>query len=244
MAPLTGKTVLITGGGSGIGLATALAFAEQGCRVAIGGRDAEKLRQAATIWTGQPGILHHIVNVADRASVQTFVDWAMAQLGQIDILVNGAGTNIKLRTMREMPPAQWDELLAINATGAYNMLYAVLPDMRARQDGLVINISSVAGLRALRLGGVAYCASKFAMTALGTAVGNEECVNNIRVTNIYPGEVDTPILQNRPTPVTPEHKARILQAADVAAAAVFVASLPSRAHVPDLVIKPLSQEFC
>ena len=88
-----------------------------------------------------------------------------------------------------------------------------------------------------------YSASKFAMTGLGTAVGLEEIKNGIRVTNIYPGEVDTPILENRPAPITAEHRARMLKAEDVAAAVLMVARLPNRAHVPELVIKPNYQTY-
>jgi NADP-dependent 3-hydroxy acid dehydrogenase YdfG len=164
-------------------------------------------------------------------------------LGPVDILVNGAGLNIIHRTLAETTPEEWDRLVAINATGALNCLQAVLPQMRERGDGLVINISSVAGKRALKLGGVAYCASKFAMTALGTFAALEEGKNGIRVTNIYPGEVDTPILENRPVPITPEHRARILQPEDVAVAVVMIAKLPPRAHVSEMVIKPTTQEF-
>ncbi|MGC4001663.1 MAG: SDR family oxidoreductase [Pirellulales bacterium] len=146
--------------------------------------------------------------------------------------------------MSDMTPEQWDEVLGVNATGAYNCLYAALPTMRKQKSGLVVNISSVAGKRALKLGGIAYDASKFAMTALGTAVGQEEAPNGIRVTNIYPGEVDTPILKNRTSPITDEHRARILLPDDVSAAVLFVASLPAQAHIPELIIKPLSQDYC
>jgi NADP-dependent 3-hydroxy acid dehydrogenase YdfG len=145
--------------------------------------------------------------------------------------------------MAEMRPEQWDQVLAANATGAYNCTHAVLPQMRARRDGLIINISSIAGKRASALGGVAYAASKFAMAALGTAVANEENKNGIRVTNVYPGEVNTPILDNRPTPVSDEHKAAILQPEDVAALVVTIACLPPRAHVAELIIKPTRQEY-
>ena len=110
--------------------------------------------------------------------------------------------------MAEMRPEQWDELLAVNATGAYNCIAAVLPMTAERQNGLIVNISSISGLRASLLGGVAYCALKFAMAGLGTAVSLEEAKNGIRVTNIFPGEVDTPILDERPLPVTAEHRAR------------------------------------
>lgn len=240
---LAQQTVLITGGGSGIGWATAQQFAAAGARVIIGGRDEAKLRTVAATWTGSTPIGYQAVNVAERASANAFVKAALEAWGQIDILVNAAGVNIKDRTMGAMKPEQWDEVLAINATGAYNTMHAVLPGMRERKSGMIINISSVAGKRATKLGGIAYDASKFAMTALGIAVGQEESPNNIRVTNIYPGEVDTPILAHRPTPVTEEHRARILLPEDVAATIVFLAQLPVRAHIPELVIKPLSQDY-
>ncbi|MEQ8787667.1 MAG: SDR family NAD(P)-dependent oxidoreductase [Pirellulaceae bacterium] len=240
---LKGKTAVVTGGGTGIGRGIAQGLAEAGCRVAVGGRREEPLLETAQGFSGEPPILHHLLDVADRPSVDTFFRWAREQLGSIDILVSSAGTNIKTRTMAEMTPEQWDQVLAVNATGAYNCMHAVLPAMRERGDGLIVNISSIAGKRAAALGGVAYCASKFAMTALGTAVGNEEAAHGIRVTNIYPGEVDTPILLNRPSPVSDEHRARILQADDVAHMVVALAQLPPRAHVPEMVIKPTTQAY-
>ena len=148
--------------------------------------------------------------------------------GTIDILVNAAGINIANRTMADMDPADWDQVLAINATGAYNCMYCVLPEMRARRDGLIINISSVAGKRALTLGGVAYCASKFAMTALGTVAGNEVAAEGVRITSIHPGEVNTPILDNRPTPVSDERKAAMVQPGDFAELVVAIACLHPR----------------
>ena len=123
-------------------------------------------------------------------------------------------------------------------------MHAVLPAMRARRSGVIINISSIAGKRALTLGGVAYCASKFAMTALGTNVGNEVAADGVRVTNVYPGEVNTPILDNRPEPVSEERKAAMVQPEDFAELVVAIANLHPRAHVPDITIKPTVQEFC
>jgi NAD(P)-dependent dehydrogenase (short-subunit alcohol dehydrogenase family) len=240
---LHGKTALVTGGGSGIGLATALALAAEGCRVAISGRRAELLSAAAGQWQGRPPILHRACDVADLASVQQLVDWATRELGQIDILVNAAGINIKQRMMANMQPEDWYRVLAINATGVYHTMYAVLPQMRQRRDGLIVNISSISGKRAAALGGVAYNASKFAMAALGISVANEEIPNNIRVTTIYPGEVDTPILEHRPQPVSPERRAKMLLPEDVAAMIVAVAKLPPRAHVAELIIKPTALEY-
>jgi NADP-dependent 3-hydroxy acid dehydrogenase YdfG len=220
-----------------------LSLAAEGCRVAIAGRRDDKLKETAAQFKKQPAILTRTVDVADRKSVKELIDWATRELGRIDILINSSGTNIPKRAMAELNPDDWDKLIAINATGAYNCLWAVLPQMRERRDGLVINIVSTAGIRAGLLGGVAYNASKFAMSALGITVAQEVKDQNIRITNLYPGEVDTPILENRPVPVTPEHRARILQAQDVADAVLMIAKLPARAHVSEITIKPTTQAY-
>jgi NADP-dependent 3-hydroxy acid dehydrogenase YdfG len=240
---LARKTALVTGGGSGIGLGVALALAREGCRVAIAGRRLEVLKEAAASWTSQPPILYQACDVADRADVEKLFGWAGRELGQIDILVNAAGINLKNRLMSNMTPPDWDRVLAINASGVYHTMYAVLPQMRQRRDGLIVNISSISGKRAAAIGGVAYNASKFAVAALGTSVANEEAPNNIRVTTIYPGEVDTPILEHRPQPVSAERRAKMLLPEDVADLVVAIAKLPPRAHVPELVIKPTGQEY-
>ena len=240
---LNQSRAVVTGGGSGIGLAIAVALAQEGCRVAIGGRRIEVLRAAAESHSGDPPLVCHVLDVGNRESTRAFFDWAKRELGPIDILVNSAGINIKTRTMAEMMPEQWDQVLAVNATGAYDCMHAVLPEMRSRKDGLIVNIVSIAGKRASALGGVAYSASKFAMSALGTAVGNEEARHGVRVTNVYPGEVNTPILENRPVRVTDAQKAAMAQPEDIAAMVVALARLPQRAHVPELIVKPLVQEY-
>ena len=114
---LKDRTVLITGGGTGIGQAVAVAMAQAGCRVAVAGRRAEALAQTIAAAPADSEMLSHTVNVADRSSVQNLISWATENLGKIDILVHAAGVNIKNRTMLEMNPEQWDEILAINATG-------------------------------------------------------------------------------------------------------------------------------
>ena len=240
---LEGKTAVITGGGTGIGQGIAQAFAAEGCRVVIAGRREEPLQAAAEAWTGAGAIQYHTMDVSCLNSVQEFFAWVAENVGQVDILVNSAGTNIPNRTIAEMNPEQWDQVMAINASGAYYTMYAVLPQMRERCDGIVINISSISGIRSTALGGVAYSASKFAMAALGIASSNEANVDGVRVTNIYPGEVETPILEKRPNPVTDEHRSRMLQPEDLGHLALSIATLPARAHVPEVTIKPLSQEF-
>ena len=240
---LQGKSAFITGGGTGVGEGIAHLFAREGCRVVVCGRRQETLQKAADGFEGEPKILTRVLDIADRAAVNEAVAWATAEFGKIDILVNSAGINIPKRSMREIAPDDWDRMVTVNATGAFNCMHAVLPQMRERTDGLIINISSIAGKRAALLGGVSYNAGKFAMSALGTSVGLEEAQNGIRVTTIYPGEVNTPLLELRPVKVSDEHKARILQPEDVASAALMVALLPPRANVPELIIKPTTQEY-
>jgi NAD(P)-dependent dehydrogenase (short-subunit alcohol dehydrogenase family) len=235
------KTALVTGGGTGVGRAVALALAGEGCRVAVSGRREEKLLETAALRRGEPRILTSHADVADRSSVERLFAWAARELGPIDILVQCAGINVRRRALAELDPEDWERVLAVNASGAFYCMRAVLPQMRERRDGLIVNVSSVAGKRASVLGGVAYSASKFALTALGTCAGLEEGKNGIRISNIYPGEVNTPILDARPVPVSAEHRASILQPEDVAAAVVMLAHLPARARIPEIVITPTTQ---
>lgn len=240
---IRGKRVLVTGGGSGIGLGIARALAAEGCRVAICGRNRERLEQAAAAWQGEPRILTRACDVADRQSVRAMFDWIAEQFGGLDILVNSAGVNVARRTFDQLDPADWDKMLGTNASGAFYCLHFALPGMRRQGGGLVVNISSIAGKRASKLAGTGYCASKSAMTALGAAVGLEESSHGIHVTNIYPGEVNTPILAERPVPVPPEKRAKMLLPEDIAAMVVALARLHPRARVHELVITPLYQEY-
>jgi NADP-dependent 3-hydroxy acid dehydrogenase YdfG len=243
MSKLANKTALITGGGSGIGLATARLFLDEGARVVIAGRDEAKLAAAGKTLNAGDRLSHFAADVSKVAQVETLVRNATKTLGHIDILVNNAGVNIKDRGFRQLTPESWDLLIRANLDGAFYCIHAVFPQMLERKDGLIVNICSVAGKRAGPLGGAGYAAAKFGMGALGICLGAEEKDSGVRVSNIYPGEVDTPILVHRPTPVTEEHRQRILRPEDVAAAVLFVATLPPQVSVPELIIKPTSQVY-
>ena len=234
------KNAVVIGGGTGIGAAVAVALAEDGYRVRIGGRREEPLKAVAD---GRDAIDHATADVADREGIRGFIEAAESEVGPLAVVVNCAGVNVVNRSLANVDPADWDRLMQINATGVFNVMHAALPAMRARQDGLIVNISSIAGLRALELAGAPYVASKFAATAIGTYAGLELADEGVRVTNVYPGEVETPILDQRPEPVSAERRATMLQPEDVAAAVLMVARLPARAHVPDLTIKPTVQKF-
>ena len=240
---LSGKTALITGGGTGIGLGIAQALAAEGCRVVVAGRRAEVVARAVAKTSAPVPMVARTVDVGDWASVEGLFDDVARTVGPVDILVNSAGTNTARRKLAELSLDDWDAMMKINCYGSFYCLRAVVPQMIQRRDGLIVNINSISGLRAGMLGGIGYNVSKFCVTALGISAAQETAEYGIRVTNVYPGEVDTPILEKRPTAVTAEHRARILRPEDVGAAVLMVACLPPRAHVPELSIKPTWQMF-
>ncbi len=234
MKPLTGKTAIVTGGGSGIGLGTAQALAEAGCDVTICGRNEEKLKSVAG-----DNLKIKACDISDREQVIATFN----ELGVPDIIVNAAGVNIAKRSVKELSPEDFDKLIAINCTGFYNIVHAALPAMRERGDGLVFSVSSIAGKRAYPLAGMAYAASKFGVSGIASAINAEEADSGVRITSIYPGEVNTPILDERPVPVPAEKKARMVHPEDIGSLIVAIAQLPKHVIVPELVIKPTYQEF-
>ncbi|HCV26223.1 MAG TPA: oxidoreductase, partial [Candidatus Latescibacteria bacterium] len=158
-----------------------------------------------------------------------------------DILINNAGINVADRTLEKLTPEDWDRVMEINATGAYNTIHAVLPHMREQGDGVIIAVSSMAGCAPSVLGGVAYSAAKHAMSVVTKMVDREEANHGIRACVISPGEINTPILDQRPVKVTDERKSRMLQPQDIADAVMYVATLPARVVIEEMIIKPRGQ---
>lgn len=237
MTALQGKTAWITGGSSGIGRACALSLWQAGATVVVSARSEASIESLvhecdSERMVGLP------LDVADRHAVGDAARQLTERFGAIDILVNAAGINVQNRKMSRLTPADWDKVIDINLNGAFYCMHAVLPGMREKGAGTIINISSWAGRYASALTGAAYGASKHAMAAMTMSVAMEECANGIRACAIYPGETATPILTNRPVPPSSEDLARMLQPADVAAAVDFVIGLPARATINELVISP------
>jgi NADP-dependent 3-hydroxy acid dehydrogenase YdfG len=230
MAALEGRTALVTGASSGIGLATALAFADAGARVHAAARRPELIEEAAA---GRDIVAHH-VDVIDRATVAALAERVAAD-GPLHALVAAAGTNLKARRVDELTAAAFDDLIALNLTGAFNVVSAFLDQLRAARGDVVL-IGSVSGSWPDR-SGAAYQASKAAIHAFAGAAAFEE-EHGVRFTTIMPGLVDTAILEQRPEPPGAELRALMLQPEDVAAACLFAVSLPARAHVPELTILP------
>jgi NADP-dependent 3-hydroxy acid dehydrogenase YdfG len=243
MGKLANKVAVITGGGSGVGKSSAALFLKEGAKVVIAGRDARKLDGVVAELKAGDALRAIPTDVSKAEQCQALIDGATKAFGRVDVLVNNAGMNIKERTLRELTTEAWDQMIRTNLDGAFYCTKAVLAQMFARKDGVIVNVVSVAGKRANPLGGAAYVAAKFGMGALGLALAAEEKDSGVRVSNIYPGEIDTPILAARPRPVTEEQRAVILKSEDVAEAVLFVAALPPRVSVPELVIKPTAQLY-
>jgi NADP-dependent 3-hydroxy acid dehydrogenase YdfG len=246
------RSVLVAGASGGIGRAVALALAESGLAVALCGRDRDKLEATraalGSIAPEAPPAPVFVCDVTDRAQVAAMVAEVLAALGSIDVLVCATGVNVRQRSLRSLDPADWDRVLLANLGGAFNLIHAVAPSMRAKGDGLVVQMSSLAGVRASSVAGAAYSASKFGQAALGVVLGREERGRNIRSTLLHLGEVDTPLLDVRAARPgggegTAPRREGILQPADVAAAVRFLVSLPARAHVAELVLKPTIDDF-
>ena len=235
--PLASMTVLIAGAGSGMGRATAVAAASAGARTLLLGRTRPGLEVTeAAVAKGAgaaPAIL--VADAADPAALAAAL--AEVELAGIDVLVNSVGTNIVDRAFDRLSSESWSGMIDTNLTAAFNLAKSIVPAMRARGRGLIVNIASIAARRP-DMSGAAYQASKAGVLALTHAIMEEEWANGIRATAILPGLTDTPLIDRRPTPLTPEARARALQPEDVAAACLFVMRLPERAHVPELQIQP------
>ncbi len=238
------KTVLITGGGSGIGLATAQSFHQLGAKVAICGRDNSKLMKATNlISSSKDRFLALPCDAGNPTEVGKTVSSTLKAFGEIDILVHCVGMNIKERTFQELNSTSWRSLVEGNLDSAFYVIHEVLKSMRPRKMGLVIVINSISGIRGNPLGGPGYVAGKFGLNGLVIATAAEESKNNIRFCSIFPGEVNTPILAARPNPVSEEHRSSILQPEDVAQSVLFVARLPKHVTIPELVIIPSKAVF-
>lgn len=238
MRLLDDKVAIVAGASSGMGAATARLFAAQGARIALGARSADALASLVDEIEAAGGTARAIpTDATDRAAAQALVDAAVEEFGKVDVLVNSVGTNLKQRALTVLDPVDWDMMLATNLSAAFNLTRAVLPQLRAQGEGLIVHYSSGAVQRP-DVSGVAYQASKHGVAGLAYGTMEEEKENGIRVTVIFPGLCNTPLVEKRPTPTPPEVLAKALEPEDVAKAALMVAALPSRAYVPDMRLLP------
>ena len=235
MGNLQNKTVIVTGASSGFGEAIAIACAAEGARVSLVARRVELLERVAIAVRAKGGeALVCPADVSDDAQVHAAVEKTRAAFGPVDVLVNNAGINIPQRSITDTSAEQWRELMDINLTSAFVFTQAVLPEMKARGDGLIINLASRAGMFPSIGAGVAYSASKIGMEALNDVTNEEGNAHGVRACLFNPGAGNTPIIDRRPVKFSLEQKMKMIQSVDIAATVVFIASLPPRVNI-DLV---------
>lgn len=235
---LAGMVVVVAGASSGMGRATAHALGAAGARVVAGARNSDALRETVeTITTAGGEAVAVPTDVTDAAACRRLVAAATERYGRLDALVNAVGTNIRNRALDDLTEESWAEMLATNLTAAFHLTRAAVPVMRGQGIGVLIHIASSAARKPDR-SGVAYQATKAGVAALAHGTMEEERANGLRVSVIYPGLTDTPLVLKRPTPTPPEVLAQALQPEDIADACLFILGLPPRAHVPELVVYP------
>src|SRR4029450_5448947 len=207
-----GKRVAwVTGGGSGIGESGAEFLAADGWTVVISGRRKEELERVGA-------------NITKK--------------GGMDMLVNSAGINVPKRSWADMELEGWDKLVEVNLNGVLYCMRAVLPAMRKQKDGCIINVASWAGRHVSKMPGPAYTTTKHAVLALTHSFNMDECVNGLRACCLSPGEVAAPILKRRPVVPSEQEQAKMLQPEDCGRTIAFVASMPPRVCMNEILISP------
>jgi serine 3-dehydrogenase len=237
----SGQVVVIVGASSGIGRAAAVLLARDGATVVAAARREDRLQALKQeLAKEQLSITVRSVDASKPEDMQSLAKKTLAQFGKIDTLVFATGTNIPERAMSRLNPELWNSVIDVNLNGAFYATHAVLPSMRSAGGGHLIYISSVSGV-ITDVSGAAYQASKRGMIGMAHAIRMEEKQNGIRTCVICPGLVDTELIEKRPVKPSAEVMAQALQAEDVAEAVLFVAKLPQRVAIPELLIMPSVQ---
>ncbi len=239
---LTGKVTLITGAGSGIGQAVAVRLAAEGGSLVLVGRREANLKETAAL-LGDADLLIQSADIGDPAAVNRVINATLARYGRLDLLVNAAGLNVPQRSLAECSIEDYQTVVSTDLSGAFYLTRGFLATMRQQGGGTIINIVSDSGWRGNNFAGVAYIAAKFGLRGLTEAINAEERQHGIRATSIYPGEVNTPILDRRPVPPLPEAREKMLQSEDIAECVALAALLPPRAIIEDLVVRPAIQDW-
>ncbi|MGA9363905.1 MAG: SDR family NAD(P)-dependent oxidoreductase [Bacteroidota bacterium] len=225
------KVVIVTGAGRGIGKAIALRFAEEQCRLVLAARTKKEIDKVADeVRRGGAEALAVPTDVSQEDQVDRLVKTAHKAFGRIDVLVNNAGFGI-FSKVAEMKTGDFQSMFDVNVRGVFFCTRAVLPHMTEQNDGVIVNIASLAGRNAF-IGGAGYCATKWALIGFARSLMLEVREHNIRVITICPGSVDTSFGRDE------GKKKTILQAQDVAETVLSAVRMPARAMVSEIDIRP------
>ena len=239
MQRLQGKVAWVTGGGSGIGEAAAIALAGEGAAIVLTGRREAPLEDVAGWIRGTGGTAYvQPGDLTDPSAVRRIGDFIKNKIGRLDILLNNAGININDRHWDKLTPENVALMVAGNLAAPAQCVTVALPIMRAQRDGLIIHTASMAGRFIGTYPGPLYIAAKHGLVAMSHTINMQECVNGIRSCVFLPGEVATPILDTRPNPVSPEERARMVQSQDCADLILYIALLPPRLVMNEVMLAP------
>ena len=233
------NSAVVTGAGSGVGRAIVLLLVEHGWRVALIGRREETLKETMSLAKDKAShCLAYPCDITKPEMVAAMAKAVSKAFGEVEVVVNAAGTNTPARSLKELSFEKYRELVDTNLTGAYLCVQAFLSAMRDRRSGTIINIVSDSAKQASAKAGPAYVVSKFGLLGLTQSINAEERANGIRACAILPGDIDTPLLDKRPAPPSAEARKSMLRPEDVAQCAWLAMTLPDRAVIEELTIRP------
>ena len=242
MDSLKGKSVILTGAGSGIGRVTAKMLGELGANVFVVGRRENLLKESVKEIEDAGGKGAYLsADLEDGDSAANVAKEAINAFGNIQYLGNNAGHSSKVRSMRYVEKDDWQSVFNVNVEGVYRLTQAILPNMIENGGGTVVTISSMAAINPGLMGGVPYSSAKAAVAAMMTAMRQELREHGIRSCTIYPAEVDTPILDNRPLPPDEQARSTMMQPEDIAETILLCMRMPHRTIIQDLIVSPTIQ---
>lgn len=233
------KNAVVTGAGSGVGQATALALVKAGWRVALIGRRESALNETAALAGSDASrMLVCPCDIGDSAAVEAAGSRILAAFGDVEVLVNAAGTNAPKRALEVLSLPDYHDMMNANLNGAYYCVQAFLPGMRSRGSGTIVNVVSDAGKQASPKAGPAYVMSKFGLAGLTQSINAEERGRGVRACALFPGDIDTPLLNKRP--VVPDSSARekMMRPEDIADCVLLCINLPSRVIIEEMIVRP------
>lgn len=233
------KTVVVTGAGSGVGQAVAIALAAQGWNVALVGRRQDALE--STVKAAGSNADRFLVcpcDIASRSAVSAMGEAVRAKFGHVSALINAAGTNTPERALEVLTYENYQAVMDANLNGAFHCVQEFLPAMRAQKSGTIINVISDAGKQASPKAGPSYVMSKFGLAGLTQSINAEERGNGVRACGIFPGDINTPLLEKRPTVPDASARERMMQPQDIADCILLCLNLPPRVIVEEMLVRP------
>ncbi len=232
------RTAVVTGGSSGVGRATALRLVKEGWRVAIVGTREDALNETIKLSGDAEQLLGCPCDIRDAAAVAAMAKRVTGQWGTVELLVAAAGTNVPNRSLETLSLDDYRMVVDVNLNGAYYCVQAFLPAMRQAKRGTIVVVNSLAGLQASALSGPSYVVSKFGTAGLVQSINAEENRNGIRATSVFPGDINTPLLDKRPNPPAKELRGNLLQPDDVTDCVMLAVNIPERVVVAEIVVRP------